>query len=104
MAAAMKKEADVKKEIKTLFKTLELWHFMPSMSGYGTQGVPDFVGVSHGRGFAIETKFGKNTTTDWQNIQIAAIRAAGGKVWVVNEKNIENFRTEFSEWAANASH
>ena len=41
----MKHEGDVKKEIRKVLDSIPgLWYFMPSANGFGTPGIPDFVG------------------------------------------------------------
>ena len=56
---------------------------MPVQTGYGVTGIPDFVGVSHGRAFYVETKAGGNTLTGRQ-IQIRGqIEAAGGAYFII---------------------
>ena len=92
----MRNEGDVKKEVKKFLATTNAWYFMPVPTGFGVQGVPDFVGILGGRGFFIETKFGRGKLTEWQEKQIAAIRRAGGRVWVVNEKNLADFVSVFT--------
>jgi len=96
--AAYKNEADVKKEVKKIIK--DHWYFMPPANGYGRSGIPDFLGCAHRCTFAVETKFGNNKPTANQEREIANIRTAGGKVWVVNNKNIEDFALEFEAWVA----
>jgi hypothetical protein len=81
----LKSEKDVKAEIKKLLELNKCWYFMPVQTGYGVQGIPDFI-VSH-RGFflGIEAKFGKNTESKWQMKQGEGILNSGGIYVVVNE-------------------
>lgn len=95
----MRNESDVKKLVKATLKSEpRCWWFMPSANGFGRAGVPDFVGCVEGMFFAVETKFGKGTTTAHQNNEIAAITQAGGQVWIVRETNIDQWILEFKAW------
>lgn len=82
-------EADVKAAVKELCYRHKAWFFMPSMNGYGRQGIPDFIICANGYFLAVETKFGKNKPTHHQRKEIAAIGRANGKAVVVNEKNLD---------------
>lgn len=94
----MKNEADVKKLVKKVLDALPLsWYFMPVPTGFGVQGVPDFVVCWDGRFIGIETKFGKNTTSKWQDIQRAGITAACGVYLIINEKNVNELRDILEE-------
>jgi hypothetical protein len=100
---AMKNERDVKEKVKAVLQTLpRVWYFMPAANGYGTLGIPDFIGCYCGQAFAVETKFGGGKTTNWQDIQISRIREAHGAAWVVNEKTFEAWEKEFYAWAKRA--
>lgn len=101
----MKNEGDVKKIVKqVLNSTPNCWWFMPPANGYGRAGIPDFVGVVNGLGFAVETKFGKGTTTAHQNKELEAIAQAGGEAWIVRETSVDQWALTFKAWAAiNAS-
>jgi len=82
-------EKDVKAEVKKILDSLpHCWWYMPVQAGYGEQGIPDFVGCIAGKFFAIETKYGKNTLSPWQDRQRAGIVASKGFHFVVHEKNI----------------
>lgn len=84
----MKKEADVKREIKKILKSLGVWYFMPVPTGYGVQGIPDFICCAQGMFIAIEAKCGSNKPTKWQQIRVAEIAKADGFAWVIDETNV----------------
>jgi len=99
--AVMKNEGDVKKRVAAVFKdTSHCWYFMPPANGYGRSGIPDFVGCVRGSMFAVETKFGKGTTTANQEREIMALTHNGCRVWVVRDTNVDTWAAEFMEWAA----
>jgi hypothetical protein len=81
----MKKEEDVKKVVKAVLKsTPDCW----------------WLGIVNGLGFAVETKFGKGTTTANQEREIAAATQAGGEVWIVRETNVDEWALTFKAWVA----
>lgn len=84
----MQNEADVKKEVKKVLNKLGAWWFMPVPTGYGVKGVPDFIVCLDGKFAGIETKYGKNKPSKWQQLQIEKIKAANGEALVVNENNV----------------
>ena len=88
----MKKEADVKDEVKRVLKTYgeRIWWFMPVPSGFGVQGVPDFVCSFGGRFVGIETKFGSNGLSKWQIKQMEGIIDSGAAHMVINEENVHS--------------
>ena len=100
----MRKEADVKNEVKKTLATAggytHIWWFMPSANGYGRPGIPDFVGCVHGHAFAIETNFGGNKPTPYQAREAGNIAKAGGQFYLVDETNIEAFDKDFLDWVA----
>ena len=97
----MKKEEDVKKVVKAVLKdTPNCWWFMPPANGFGRSGIPDFVGHVNGHFFAVETKFGKGTTTANQEREIAAITQTNGQVWIVRETSVDYWEIEFKAWVA----
>lgn len=91
---AMSKEKDVKEEVKRVLKSFgdTVWWFMPVPTGFGVQGVPDFVCCIAGRFVGIETKFGSNGLTPYQIKQMNDITKAYGAHMVINEKNVGELR------------
>lgn len=85
----MNNEADVKKRIKALLQQYNCWYTMPIGTGFGHQGVPDFIACVRGFLLGIEAKYGNNTPSALQRRQIAAIKASGGRCLVVNERNLD---------------
>ena len=97
----MKNEGDVKKIVRAVLKdTDKCWWFMPPANGFGRAGIPDFVGWVDGHPFAVETKFGKGTTTANQTREINNATHAGGQVWIVRETNVDQWCLEFKAWVA----
>lgn len=89
----MKNEGDVKKEIRKVLDSIpRLWYFMPSANGFGTPGIPDFVGTLEGMCFTIEAKFGKGTQTSWQKKQQKLIEATGTPYMLIDETNVPYLR------------
>ena len=85
----MTPEAKVKKKVRDTLKELHAYYTMPMTGGYGSSGAPDFLVCWRGLFFGIECKAGKNTTTALQELNIKAIREAGGKAIVINENNAD---------------
>ncbi len=81
-------EADVKKEIKTYLTSIGAWWMMHVPSGFGRNGIPDFVGCYRGWFLGIEVKRPpeggeKNPEpTKWQAREIEDIRKAEGVAFV----------------------
>ena len=86
----MRKESDVKEEVKRVLRSYgsTVWWFMPVPTGFGVQGVPDFICSVAGRFVAIETKFGRNGLTRWQIKQTEGIIGTGAAHMVINEDNV----------------
>ena len=94
-------ESDVKQIVQAILKgTPKCWWFMPPANGFGRSGIPDFVGHVNGHFFAVETKFGKGTTTANQQREIESIDKANGKVWIVRETSVDYWEIEFKAWVA----
>jgi len=97
----LSKESDVKQIVKAVLKsTPDCWWFMPPANGFGRSGIPDFVGCVNGYMFAVETKFGKGTTTANQDREIQTLIQSGARVWIVRETNVDDWHIEFKAWAA----
>ena len=86
-------EKDVKEKIKEILKEKNIWYFMPSMNGYGRQGIPDFIGCVKGKFIAIEAKFNGNKTTLHQDRELFAIAAHEGKAFIIDEFSIDSLAT-----------
>jgi len=80
-------EGKVKEAIKRALKARGIWYCMPMGTGFGNNGVPDFLCCNAGHMLAIEAKApGKrNNTSALQKDQIDAIRSAGGTAVVVDD-------------------
>jgi Holliday junction resolvase len=86
---SMTPEKKVKNKVMKILKEAGAYSFYASTGGFGKSGVPDIICCYRGQFLAIECKAGKNTTTALQDINIAAIRKAGGTALVINEANID---------------
>ena len=89
----MTPEAKVKKKVRETLKALGAYYAMPVTGGYGVSGAPDFLICWRGSFFGVECKAGKNTTTALQDLNILAIRKAGGKAIVINEDNADQLES-----------
>lgn len=89
----MTPEGRVKKKVKDLLNSKQVYHFSPQSGIYGRSGIPDIIGCYHGSFFAIECKAGRGTTTALQDKEIASIITAGGTALVVNEDNVDDMLT-----------
>ena len=77
-------EGRVKEIVRKVLKEYGVWFFSPVSNGMGVHGIPDFVGIFRGKSLMVETKALGRKPTPRQEMQIAAIRAAGGKVFVID--------------------
>lgn len=90
-------EGKVKDKIKKLLKQHHAYFTMPVMTGFATNGTPDFAICSHGRYLAIEAKAGDAAPTELQWARLTEVQRAGGSTMVVNENNLrvlEDWLTE----------
>lgn len=71
------------------------WYYMPGQSGFGVNGIPDFIGHFRGRFFAVETKAPGKVPTGFQSLQIEGIRCSKGKCFVI--RGGDSLR-EFARW------
>jgi hypothetical protein len=81
-------EAKVKDKIKKLLKKYGAYYTMPVMTGYATNGTPDFAICHYGRYLGLEAKAGDGVPTALQWVRLAEIDAAGGSTLVINEMNL----------------
>ena len=80
-------ESKVKARVRRILEINKVYHFMPATGGYGRSGVPDIIGCLDGQFFAIECKANGRRTTALQDKELAYIRQAGGKTFVIDETN-----------------
>lgn len=85
----MTPEAQVKKTVKALLAQYKIWYFMPSMSGFGRAGIPDFICCIRGRLLGIETKAQKGKLTRVQEIEQEKINKAGGVCIVLRPDRVQ---------------
>lgn len=86
-------ESVVKKEVKKLLSRFapHCWFFMVVPGGFGITGLPDFIGLYHGKFFGIETKRpGRRGEANggMSGLQVRAmnlILAAGGAFFKVDD-------------------
>lgn len=79
------KEAWVKDQVKSILTYFGAYYFMPQSGGYGTSGIPDFIGSYNGRFFGIETKRYGGTLSAIQRWQLKHIANTNGLAIVVDE-------------------
>jgi hypothetical protein len=88
----------VKQVLKPFIEDGSLWGDWPVPSGFGKSGL-DYHGCSQGRYFAIETKVPGKQPTERQSRCIAQIERAGGKVFVIDGSD-NNQYLELKCWLA----
>lgn len=86
-------EGSVKREVKKLLEKHGYFFWMPPANGFGRTGISDFQAIKAGVFLAIETKFGKNTTTPMQRGFLNSVLAEGGFSFVVCERRVDTLRT-----------
>ena len=81
----MTPEGKIKRRITQILKEYqpELFYNMPVPGGYG-EAILDYVGCLRGHFFAIEAKKPGATPTPRQTQMISRLRAAGGKVFIID--------------------
>jgi len=91
--SSMRDENGVKKNVKKLLDTAGWFWWTIAGSPFGKGGASDICALKNGVFIAIETKFGSNKPSALQKAFLESINAETGFGFVVNEKNIEWFRT-----------
>ena len=85
-------EGKVKMKVKKTLTDIGAYYAMPVASGYGHSGTPDFLVCYRNQFLAIATKAKGNKPTALQEATMQRIRDAGGRVFVIDETNVENLR------------
>ena len=66
------------------FTTAAGWFYAAVQGPLSVRGIPDFIGHYRGRFWAIEAKAPGKSPTGFQKLQLEAIRASGGSIFVVD--------------------
>jgi hypothetical protein len=82
----------VKPEVRRILTQYDYFWWQGGASVYGKSGISDTLAVHNSVFIAIEAKYGDNKPTALQVAFLNSIRAEGHFAFVVNEKNIEDFR------------
>ena len=70
------------------------WFYAAVQGPLSVRGIPDFIGHYRGRFWAIEAKAPGRVPTGFQKLQLEAIRASGGAVFVIDgEESLKEFET-----------
>ena len=85
----MTPEKLVKVAVRRVLDEYGCWYFMPTMSGYGRSGIPDFVGCYKGQFFAIEAKAEGGAVTPNQQRELLAIVKRDGVCVVAQGETAE---------------
>ena len=88
----MTPEGRVKAKVKKILTEVGAYYAMPVASGYGHAGTPDFLVCYRCQFLAIETKAQGNEPTALQKATMQRIKDAGGRVFVIDETNVDNLR------------
>ena len=91
-------EGKVKRRVKEMLRTFDVYYCTPVMGGYGSSGVPDILVCAFGKFLAIECKAGNNTTTALQDSHLAHIRDTHGTGLIINEHNMDVLAVTLAAW------
>lgn len=85
-------EKKVKRKIVALLKKYSAYYFFPATGGYGRSGVPDIIACCDGLFIGIEAKadMKKNKPTALQQMNLQAIKKAGGISMVIDANNLDD--------------
>jgi hypothetical protein len=89
----MRRERDVKAEVKKIFDRHKWFWFCPPANAYGKSGISDFLAIRDGIFMAVETKFDDQPTALQQGF-LSSIAAETGFAFVVDEKRL----VAFDQW------
>lgn len=83
MTPEAKVKQDIRAALDTIAKAEKSWYYMPVASRYSVAGIPDFIGCTAGRMWAIEAKAAKGRTTALQDRTLEAMSTAGVRTGIV---------------------
>ena len=76
------------------FTNSDGWFYAAVQGPLSVRGIPDFIGHYRGRFFGVEAKAPGKKPSGFQALQIAAIAASGGAVFIIDgEESLKEFET-----------
>jgi hypothetical protein len=90
----MTPEGKVKVKVKRILGDMGAYFCMPQTGGYGSSGAPDFLVCYEGEFIGIECKANGNKPTILQLHHLSLIKKARGRVFVVDETNVDQLEQE----------
>jgi len=85
----MTPEGKVKRAVKRILDSHDVYYFFPATGGYGRAGVPDVICCVNKLFLAIECKAEKGKLTALQMNELRKIAIAGGKTIVATPQTLE---------------
>ena len=93
-------EGFVKRRLKNMLKSHNVWYYMPQAGPFGKAGIPDFILIVEGKFVGVECKASRQKKpTELQRLAREEIENAGGKCFVVCDKDTQD---ELERWITDA--
>lgn len=81
-------EGKVKKEVKRILESHEIYYYMPVPSGYGRRGPGDFLCCVNSKFLSIEAKGPDGKETELQEEDSKAVRKSKGLKLIIKMENL----------------